>query len=148
LQRRTRGTMHMDCPAVGDNVKVTRLSGGLEEGFVDGAFYTTENPPPQIDPDLEYIEFGEGSTILFDPNGGGLVMNLQSPAIIETTAAVSIKSGAAVTIEAAANVDITATGTMTLRAQEIVLDTPLVTIPAGDMMQPGGEHIDATGVHV
>jgi phage baseplate assembly protein V len=145
LQRRTRGMRSMDCPAVGTNVKVSRLSNGLEEMFVDGEFYTTENPPPQLDPNKSYTDFPDGSIIQFDHGGGGLILNLKSPAILETTATINLKATGDIVLESAGNITLRAGG-------EIIFETgggPRIRIlPTGDMLQPDGFHEDNIGKHV
>lgn len=113
LQRGALGMRSMDVPAIGSNVMVNRSSSGLEEGFVMGTLYTTENPPPQTDPNKAYVEFGEGSTVQFDPAGGGMVLNLKSP--LDVTTALTIK------MTATGEITITSSGNVTIQGAKIIL---------------------------
>jgi len=58
---RTTGSFY--CPKIGDDVCVTVLPNGQEEGFVDGSFYNANNPPPTIDPDCHHTTFADGTII-------------------------------------------------------------------------------------
>src|SRR5258707_3324486 len=63
-QTGSRLTMHCYCPKIGDDVNVTMLPNGSEDGFVDGAFFNTGNPPPEgIDIDTRHFKTEDGTTI-------------------------------------------------------------------------------------
>ena len=145
LQRGALGMRSMDVPAIGSNVMVNRSSSGLEEGFVMGTLYTTENPPPQTDPNKSYTEFGDKSTFEFNPaTGGGMTLKL--------TSALDVSSAMTIKMTATGEITITSSGKITLKGTEIVLDTPKVSIPSGDIEQTGnfnqtGVHTDSIGRH-
>jgi len=71
----SKGTAAFWCPKIGDDVNVTMLpnsDGG--EGFVDGSFYNTANPPPITNPNARHIHFADGSIFDYsegDPEGSG-----------------------------------------------------------------------------
>jgi phage baseplate assembly protein V len=66
-QAGSRGTSSFYCPKIRDDVSVTMLpntEGG--EGFVDGCFYNTGNPPPITrteDADRKHVTFGDSTVI-------------------------------------------------------------------------------------
>src|SRR5260221_3487038 len=137
LQRRTRGMRSMDCPAIGTNVKVSRLSNGLEEGFVDGEFYTTENPPPQIDPNqCSWTEFPDGSVVHYDPSGIGLIMDLKSHADIKTVGDVTIDSAVEALVKSAYTCTVEAPNIL-LKGNTRIEGTLDVTQPV--MFEQGGQ---------
>lgn len=59
----SRSTMHYYCPKIGDDVSVTMLPNGSEDGFVDGSFFNKNNPPPQVDLDTRHFKTEDGSII-------------------------------------------------------------------------------------
>lgn len=70
----SRSTSTFWCPKVGDDVCVTMLPNGSEDGFVDGSFYNTGNPPPTTNPDSRHIKFADGTVYDFSegsPEGRG-----------------------------------------------------------------------------
>lgn len=133
----SRGTNAFYCPKIGDNVNVTMLpnsDGG--DGFVDGSFYTTSNPPPTIDPDTRHITFADGTIIEYKE-------------ATETRAQgqLRIKSGQPINIESGPIVIIA--GNITLRGNVKIegnLNVQGDVENSGDM-KTGGTHTDARGVH-
>jgi phage baseplate assembly protein V len=59
----SRSTSAFYCPKVGDDVSVTMLPNGDEDGFIDGSFYNTGNPPPIVDPDTRHITYADGTVM-------------------------------------------------------------------------------------
>jgi phage baseplate assembly protein V len=59
----SRSTSSFWCPKVGDDVNVVMLPNGDEEGYIDGSFYNTGNPPPITDPDTRHVTFADGTII-------------------------------------------------------------------------------------
>jgi phage baseplate assembly protein V len=128
-QNGSRSTSSFYCPKVGDDVSVTMLPNGNEDGFVDGSFYNAGNPPPITDPDTRHIKFNDGTVIEYTekaPAGvlkrgtaaggagsGTFTFNSVGPMVITTSGPISIKAGGAITIEASS---------ITLKAGTITLD--------------------------
>ena len=90
-------------PKVGQPVKCSFLGTGLEDGFIDGSFYNSENLPPTTDPALHMVGFEDGTTIIYD----------------EKTKAISISASGGVNIN---GLNIGPDGTLTL-ANGVVVDT-------------------------
>lgn len=70
----SRSTSTFWCPKVGDDVSVTMLPNGSEDGFVDGSFYNTGNPPPTTNPNSRHIKYADGTVYDFSegqPEGQG-----------------------------------------------------------------------------
>lgn len=59
----SRSTSAYWCPKVGDDVSVTMLPNAEEDGFIDGSFYNTGNPPPIVDPNTRHITFADGTVM-------------------------------------------------------------------------------------
>ena len=71
-------------PKVGQPVKCSFLGTGMEDGFIDGSFYNSDNPPPKTGDHLHYIAFDDGAIIEYDAEskimtlksgGGGIVLD-------------------------------------------------------------------------
>src|SRR5215475_4913718 len=59
----SRSTSAFWCPKVGDDVNVTMLPNSDSDGFVDGSFYNTSNPPPTDDPNRRLVRFNDETLI-------------------------------------------------------------------------------------
>jgi phage baseplate assembly protein V len=62
-QHGSRSTSSFYCPKIGDDVNVTMLPNSDEDGFIDGSFYNTGNPPPITDPDTRHITYADGTVM-------------------------------------------------------------------------------------
>ena len=71
-------------PKVGQPVKCSFLGTGMEDGFIDGSFYNSDNPPPKTGDHLHYIAFDDGAFVEYDAEskimtlksgGGGIVLD-------------------------------------------------------------------------
>jgi phage baseplate assembly protein V len=116
----SRSSSSFWCPKVGDDVSVTMLPNGNEDGFVDGSFYNTGNPPPITDPNTKHttfsdgsiIEYGEGAPTSGATRAGGsnasqLTLQLVGPVLLNCT-----------------TMTITCSGLMNVTAPEADFDTP------------------------
>lgn len=57
----SRSTSAFWCPKVGDDVSVCFPPNSENgDGFIDGSFYNTGNPPPITDPDTRHIKHNDG----------------------------------------------------------------------------------------
>jgi phage baseplate assembly protein V len=95
----SKGTSAFWCPKIGDDVNVTMLpnsDGG--EGFVDGSFYNTSNPPPVTNPDQRHITFADGTIIDYTEanartrTGGSLSITTQQPITITCEGIITIQA--------------------------------------------------------
>jgi phage baseplate assembly protein V len=118
----SRSTSSFWCPKVGDDVSVTMLPNGDEDGFVDGSFYNTGNPPPITDPNTRHITFADGTIIEYAETGSTFTFKSSGP--------LNINCGTAT---------ITCSGQATIKASTIVLDATDVKITGKlwvDQMKP------------
>src|SRR4029077_1479733 len=136
----SRSTQAFWCPKVGDDVHVTVLPNGHEEGFVDGSFYNNGNPPPITDPNTRHITFADGTIMEYSEGNSTLTINSKGPINITTTGAVTL----------------TANGTVSIKGSSITLDGPTTVkgklTVQGDISNTGnmttsGVHTDSIGRH-
>ena len=66
---------------------------GLNEGFIIGSFFSTEDGPQERSTDVRAIKFGDGTVIKHDRKSGSLTVN--------ATGDISIIAGGSVTIRGA-----------------------------------------------
>jgi phage baseplate assembly protein V len=123
----SRSTSAFWCPKVGDDVSVQMLPNGDEDGFVDGSFYNTGNPPPITDPNTRHIRFADGTVIEYaeKDTGGARARNLRDT---RGTGTLTINSVGPIDIICAGACSVQAGGAMTLKAPSITLDATDVKI--------------------
>ena len=114
----SRSTSSFWCPKVGDDVSVTMLPNGSEDGFVDGSFYNTGNPPPIVDPNTRHITFADGTVIEYAESGSTFTFKSSGP--------LNINCGSA---------NITCSGTAIIKASQVTLD-------AANVLITGKLHVD------
>jgi phage baseplate assembly protein V len=109
----SRSTSSFWCPKIGDDVSVTMLPNADEDGFIDGSFYNTGNPPPVTNPNSRHVTHEDGA--IFDYTEGQPMGRGRSG------------SGGTLTISGIQSVSVTA-GTITIKATTIILDATDVKI--------------------
>jgi phage baseplate assembly protein V len=128
-----RGTMMFQVPKIGNDVNVTMLPNGSEDGFVDGSFYNKKNPPPGgVDIDTRHFKTEDGSIIEYREKDS--TFNLDASGA--SGGLLRAGGGGAVIVSA---------GTITITA-------PTITIK-GDIQHQGnitttGTHTDSVGIHM
>ena len=147
--------MHYYCPKVGDDVNVTMLPNGCEDGFVDGSFFNKRNPPPSgVDLDTRHFRSQDGSVIEYreidstfnlDARGAGTGARTGSGGTVIVAAGLVDVSGIEKIALTAPVVEVIATTT-------IILTAPIVAIN-GEITHTGnmttsGVHTDANGIHM
>lgn len=65
LFTRAHGMRIYAMPKPGEQVTCVFLANGLEEGFIVGAYYDEEHPPPVTDESIKVIEFENGDYIKY-----------------------------------------------------------------------------------
>jgi phage baseplate assembly protein V len=110
----SRSTSTFWCPKVGDDVSVTMLPNADEDGFVDGSFYNTGNPPPITDPDTRHTTYADGTIMEYQESQAALIKD-----------GVQIRAGRQghLTIYSGNPINITC-GSCTIKASVITLDAP------------------------
>lgn len=135
----SKSTQAFWCPKVGDDVHVTVLPNGHEEGFIDGSFYNTGNPPPIVDPNTRHITFADGTIIEYAESGSTFKFISQGPVNIDCQTATITCSGQA-TVKGSA---ITLDGPTTIKGNLVVQGNVTNT----GNMNTSGIHIDSIGRH-
>lgn len=79
-------------PKVGQSVLVAHLANGEQEGFVEGTFYTTADPPPIWDPKRQYTEFADGTSVDYNEGTNTMTIDAKGPINIVTTGPAVIKA--------------------------------------------------------
>ncbi len=139
-QHGSRKTGSFYCPKIGDDVCVTMLPNGSEDGFVDGSFYNAGNPPPTTNPDCHHTTYEDGTIMEYD----------------EVSHTLKVDSVGPVNITATGNVTVTSMGVATIKATSIVLDGPVhitktlivdgvVNFSAGGFANPKIANADGSG---
>lgn len=72
-QAATRGARLYARPKVGTMVAVT-MDRHAESGVVIGAVYSDEDPPPADSDEITHVEFGDGTTAVYDEGAGALTL--------------------------------------------------------------------------
>jgi phage baseplate assembly protein V len=92
MQAGTTGKRSFQMPRKGANCVVLKLPNGTADGIILGTYYTTSDPPPVTDPNLDYTVYDDGSTMSMNAATGQLDWDLKG--------AMNMKAGAPVTIQA------------------------------------------------
>lgn len=120
----SRSNQSFWCPDIGDDVSVCFPPNAENgDGFVDGSFYNTGNPPPPnplvrnekgepqpLHHSIKHVTYREGSFMQFDPTRSKTTLNTKGPVDIVTSGTVTITAGRIVIIgdvEIQGNVHIT-----------------------------------------
>jgi phage baseplate assembly protein V len=133
-QTGARATMMFYVPKIGNDVNVTMLPNGSEDGFVDGSFYNEKNPPPAgVDIDTRHFKTEDGSIIEYREVDSTFNFAGVGPIIVK---------GTTITVEG---------------QQSVLVKAPMVTLEGamhftGDITHTGnmttsGVHTDANGTH-
>jgi phage baseplate assembly protein V len=121
-------------PRIGTNVLLAKLPNGTSDYAVIGSFYTTKDPPPVSDPNLDYVEYEDGSKITFDADNGTLTWDLTGGITLECVGAFTLKTAGTLLVDAA-NVELKGAIKLTGNVSH-----------TGNMTTTG-THTDANGVH-
>ena len=66
----TKGMRIYAMPEIGEQVVCSFLANGIEEGFIEGAYYDDIDKPPVKDPAIKIIKFKTDDYILYNDNTG------------------------------------------------------------------------------
>ena len=131
----SRKTMHLYVPKIGDDVNVNMLANGSEDGFVDGSFFNSGNPPPEgVDIDTRHFQTEDGTIIQYRENDSTFNMNCVGEVIITAEGEIRITSAI----------------TVVITAPTIVLNGLMIfngNIQHTGNMNTTGVHTDANGIH-
>jgi phage baseplate assembly protein V len=87
-------------PRIGTNVLLAKLPNGTSDYAVIGSFYTTKDPPPVTDPNLDHVEYEDGSVIEFDAGSGTMKWDLKGGITLECVGDLTLKSSGALLVDA------------------------------------------------
>jgi phage baseplate assembly protein V len=144
-----RATMFFYVPKIGNDVNVTMLPNGSEDGFVDGAFYNEKNPPPEgVDIDTRHLKTEDGTVVEYREIDSTFNLVCVGPVIVK---------GTMITVEGSQSI-LEKAPTITIQGEQTVLVTaPEITLTGhmtfnGDITHMGnmttsGIHTDANGIH-
>jgi len=141
-QHGSKSTGSFWCPKIGDDVCVTLLPNGGEDGFVDGSFYNAGNPPPTTNPDCHHTTFADGTIIEYKEATQTARSSSPGQLTIKSTYPIVITSGN-VSITVTGTTSLTSSGTTTIKASAITLDsdvtiTKSLTVKGVSNLQGGG----------
>lgn len=106
-------TQHWSAPTVGEQVVVLAPGGETSLGFVLGGFYSSDNPAPSTDPNVDMTQYPDGSIVQYDSAAHVLTVTIN-----DSGSAVVNCNGGTVTVNC---------NTATVKADtSVTLDTPLV----------------------
>lgn len=138
------------CPEIGDDVSFCMLPNSTDgEGFVDGSFYNTYNPPPlsaQEEASTKHTTFGDGVVIQYRPRDSTLNIIAPTGSVADRkfkggqTMTINISTGGAINLKGA---NIVITGPVTIKG-DLNVDGKISN--SGDM-ETGGKHTDSIGLH-
>jgi phage baseplate assembly protein V len=121
-------------PRIGTCVLLAKLPNGTSDYAVIGSFYTKADPPPVTDPNLDHVEYADGSKITFDSESGTLTWDLQGGITLECQGAFTLKTAGSLLIDAP-NIELK--GAIKLTGN----------VTHTGAMTTSGFHTDAHGVH-
>lgn len=147
-------------PRIDDNVVMIKLPNGTSNYMVIGSFYTSKKPPPVTDPNLDYVEYDDGSTMQFDASTGELTWKLKGDMLIDNEGSAVIKLKGDYTLEIDGDILLKPVGDCTIDARGavsiksptgITLDAATLTMK-GNIVHTGnmvtsGHHTDQNGLH-
>lgn len=134
LQSAASGKRSFSVPRIGTDVAVAKLANSTSDYMLLGSFYTSRNPPPVTDPNLDYTEYDDGSKITFDAGSGTMTWDLKGGVVLGCEGGFTIQANGNVLIDAP-NIKLQGA---------IELDGNITH--TGNMVT-SGHHTDASGVH-
>jgi len=128
---------------VGTQVVLASPSGELPQAQIIGMLYTTDLSAPSSDPDLDLIEFDNGTTVSNNIQSGllnvdcvGDVVATSAKNVTVTAAETATLEGSTVMIKSTGSATIQAAAGLTLQASALTIQAP-VTQTGGDMTSDG-----------
>jgi phage baseplate assembly protein V len=131
-QRNTQGTQRRPLmPEIGEQVAVLLDADGVG-GVYLGGIYSTAEPPPVVDEDMDYVRYSDGTVTSYDRAAKAMTVDCVGQMVLKCSGGVTIEAGEAVLIKAASG---------TLDIPQLTLNGQLSL--AGDLRVEG--NITATG---
>jgi phage baseplate assembly protein V len=148
-QTGARATMFFYVPKIGNDVNVTMLPNGSEDGFVDGAFYNERNPPPEgVDIDTRHLKTEDGTVAEYREIDSTFNLVCVGPVIVKGTT-ITVEGSESI-LEKAPTITLEGGSTILAKAPQITLEGAMQF--TGDITHTGnmttsGVHTDANGTH-
>ena len=92
VQPKTAKDKYYWMPDVSEQVLCLFLPYGLEQGFVIGAVYSSEDTPPVQDQDKSHIAFKDGTFVEYDRSTGVLTVDCVNEVVIRSAAHVQVRA--------------------------------------------------------
>lgn len=159
LQTASKAKRSFAVPREGDNVLMLKLPNGTSNYAVLGSFYTSNDPPPVTDPNLDYVLYDDGSSMQFDASKGELTWKLKGDMlwdnekdftfktkgnfVIEIDGDITLKPQGNVSIESGGDIDIKSSGDLNLQGNMRFTGN----IDHTGNMETHGTHHDTKGYH-
>lgn len=92
IQRKTKRDRDYWMPDIGDQVVCSFMGNGLECGFVEGAVYSDEDPPPVECQDKRHIAYADGTWCEYDRKEHKLKVHVAGDIDVFAEGAIHIKA--------------------------------------------------------
>lgn len=107
---------------MGQQVIMASPSGELAQAKIVGFLYRDTIQPPSENPDLDVIEFDDGTVLQYDSASHKLTATVKGAAEITTDGDVTATVGGGLTVDVTNDINATAGGSATVKAPTITLD--------------------------
>lgn len=129
-------------PDIGEDALCLFLSGGIEDGFIIGTFYTGEVEPPSADPDVRMVKFSDGAFMSYNRKTGTLQAVVGDSRITATKSSISAETSSSITAKAA-NISVEGSSQVTITSSQVTINAPQTSISGnvtigGALSQGGG----------
>ncbi|MDR6915118.1 phage baseplate assembly protein V [Pseudomonas sp. 3296] len=99
-QRNTQGTKRRPLmPELGEQVAVLLDAEGVD-GIYLGGLYSTDEPPPVVDADKDYVRFSDGTVSTYDRAAGVMTLDCVGALVVKCGRNITVESGEAVVVKA------------------------------------------------
>jgi phage baseplate assembly protein V len=106
-------TKKWSAPTVGEQVIVFAPGGETGLGFALGGFYSSDNPTPSTDPNVDMVEYPDGSTVQYDSGSNTLTVNVSGNGnVVVNCKVATVKAETSVTLDTP---EATVTGNLTVQ---------------------------------
>ena len=151
LQGNTKAGGNIDywTPQVGEQVAVSYLSSGLEDGICHGSFFNKHNPPPTTNQQVQVEKKADGTIFTYDNGAKQWTIAAQGKVNLSTLGDVTLSCGGNLMATVVGSTTIKSAGLLTLDADVKITKTltveGVVDFQAGGKAEPHITNTDGTG---
>lgn len=131
LFRKTQDDKEYQLPDIGEQVLAVFLPGGLEQGFVIGAFYSRADLVPVASQDKWHKRFKDGTWLEYDRASHSLTADVKGSVEVKVATTAMVDAGGDLTAKTAAAALVEAATTLRLRAPNVIIEGNLSTTGFG-----------------